>query len=136
MKNFILKLIGGVSLALGVVGAFLPLLPSTCFILLATWAFSKSSPNFHEWLYYRSPFSDSIQNWHQHRVIPNKVKGVATVSLVTSFVLTVMIVSNEVLLVSLGLGMVSLLAYLLTRPSGVDDHFKKLHSRESHQLVN
>ena len=70
MKVFILKLIGGVSLTLGVPGAFLPLLPSTCFILLATWAFSKSSPQFHNWLCYRSPFSDSIQNWQQHRTIP------------------------------------------------------------------
>lgn len=120
MKNFILKFVGGVSLTLGVLGAFLPLLPSTCFILLATWAFSKSSPRFHDWLYYRSPFSTSIQSWKQYRVVPKKVKMMATLSLLTSFVLTSMFVSNAVILVSLGLGMVTLLVYLLTRSSEVD----------------
>jgi uncharacterized membrane protein YbaN (DUF454 family) len=130
MKNFILKLIGGVSLTLGVLGAFLPLLPSTCFILLATWAFSKS-PRFHGWLYYRSPFSTSIQNWQQHRVVPKKVKMMAVLSLVTSFALTAMFVPNTVILASLGLGMVALLAYLLTRLSEIDDQLG-IHTITNH----
>ncbi len=136
MKNLILKVIGGISLMLGVLGAFLPLLPSTCFILLATWAFSKSSPRFHDWLYYDSPFSISIQNWQQHRTVPNKVKMIATLSLVSSFALTAMFVSNVVVLMSLGLAMVTLLAYLLTRSSEVDEQLKNLHSYELRRLVN
>ncbi|MFK7794038.1 MAG: YbaN family protein [Gammaproteobacteria bacterium] len=136
MKILILKLIGGVSLVLGVLGAFLPLLPSTCFMLLATWAFSKSSPRFHDWLYYHSPFSESIQNWQQHHVIPQKVKVLASASMITSFVITAMIVSNVVVLVLLGVGMIALLAYLLTRPGEVDGQLKKTCSYESHQLIN
>jgi uncharacterized membrane protein YbaN (DUF454 family) len=120
MKYIILKLLGGVSLTLGVLGAFLPLLPSTCFILLATWAFSKSSPQFHGWLYCRSPFSISIQNWQQHRVIPKKAKLMALLSLVSSFGLSAMFVSNGIVLITLGLGMMLLLAYLLTRSSDVE----------------
>ena len=136
MKIIILKVIGSVSLTLGVLGAFLPLLPSTCFILLATWAFSKSSPQFHAWLYYRSPFSVSIQNWQQQRVVSKKVKVMAMLSLVSSFALTAMFVSNGVVLLALGLGMVTLLAFLLTRASEVNNQVRNLHSYELHQRAN
>ena len=117
MKNFFLKLVGSVSLGLGVLGAFLPLLPSTCFVLLAAWAFSQSSPKFYDWLYNKSPFSSSIQNWQQHRVIPVKAKVIITVSLASSYTITAMLVSNAMVLIGLGLGMTILLSYLLTRPS-------------------
>ena len=117
MKNLILKIIGGISLGLGMLGAFLPLLPSTYFVLLASWAFSQSSPKFHDWLYNSSPFSSSIQNWQQHRAIPVKAKVIITLSLVSSYVISTMLVSNTIVLISLGLGMTALLSYLLTRPS-------------------
>ena len=138
MKNLILKSIGGISLVLGVLGVFLPLLPSTCFILLATWAFSKSSPQFHGWLTQRSPFSSSIKNWQQHRTVPKKAKVAATLSLVTSFVITSLFVTNEIVLIALSLGMIALLAYLLTRESEIDLDLKVkyLHTDESHQRAS
>jgi len=115
MKNLILKLIGGISLALGVIGMFLPLLPSTCFIIMSTWAFSKSSPKFHHWLYYQSPFSKSIQDWQQHRMVPRKAKIIATLSLLTSFVITALMIPNPILLLVLAAGMSALLVFLITR---------------------
>ncbi len=57
-------------------------------------------------------------------------------SMMISYGITVMIVSNVVVLVSLGIGMVALLAYLLTRPSEVDDRLKEIRSYELRQLVN
>ena len=117
MKNIVLKTIGVVALFMGVLGAVLPLLPSTCFILLAAWAFSKSSPTFHAWLAYRSPFASAIHNWQQHRIIPRKVKWMASLSIMTSFALTAWLVSNPVVIACLAIGMGLLLTYLLTRDS-------------------
>ena len=116
MKKFIFKGIGYSAFTLGVLGMFLPLLPSTCFILLAAWAFSKSSPKFYDWLYSQSPFASSIQNWQQHKCIPRKIKLIATMSILVSFIFTTIVVNNLMILSILGLGMIGLLTYLLTRP--------------------
>lgn len=119
MKRVFLQTLGCISLMLGVLGAFLPLLPSTCFILLATWLFSKSSPRFHHWLVEQSPFSESIQNWQKYRVITRKTKWIASASIFTSFALTVWLFPNPWLVTSLGISMAGLLAYLLTRQNEV-----------------
>ena len=116
MKNILLKILGSICLLLGGLGAFLPLLPSTCFILLAAWSFNRSSPRFHDWLVRRSPFAGSIQNWQRNKSIARKVKVIATLSLVSSFLLTAWMLPNPLLLTSLGIAMAALLAYLLTRP--------------------
>ena len=123
MKKIIYNIVGSVSLSLGIAGAFLPLLPSTCFILLATWAFAKSSPRFHAWLYYNSPFSQSIQDWQQHRIIPIKVKWMATLSILVSYLITLLIVDNQYVLTVVGTGLLILIAYLLSKPS-------KAHTKE------
>ena len=135
MKVVIYNLIGGASLFLGILGVFLPLLPSTCFILLATWAFSKSSPVFHNWLLHDSPFSHSIQNWQRHRVIPTKIKWIASISIVVSYAITLTLVSNAYVLTALALGLVGLLAFILSKPGEtvIESNYQQIH--ELHQPV-
>jgi len=128
MKKIMFKGIGGVSFSLGVLGVFLPLLPSTCFILLSAWAFSKSSPAFHDWLCNKSSFSSAIQSWHQHHVIPIKVKVIAVISICCSFTLSAMMVSNSTVLISLGFGMTVLIGFLISRPSEI--HTNKVDKHE------
>ncbi len=55
---------------IGFVGVFLPVLPTTPFMILALWSFSKSSQRFHNWLYSHKLFGPPLQLWHEHRVIP------------------------------------------------------------------
>ncbi len=131
MKKILLQTAGLISLALGALGAFLPLLPSTCFILLSTWLFSKSSPRFHQWMVHRSPFAQTINQWQQHRVIPKKVKAMATISILASFALSAWLVSNPMVIALLAAGMLLLLMYLLTRNSEVsaEQHHALMHVR-------
>jgi uncharacterized membrane protein YbaN (DUF454 family) len=70
--------------ALGALGMFLPGLPTVPFMLLALWAFSKSSKRFHHWLYTHKVFGPSLQQWRMHRVIPLKAKIVSLLSMALS----------------------------------------------------
>ncbi|MBQ7856568.1 MAG: YbaN family protein [Alistipes sp.] len=79
--NLFLAIIGVVSLVLGVVGIFLPLLPTTPFLLLSAAVWLKASPRLYQWLINHPVLGEYIRNFHQHRAIPLRVK-VYSVSLV------------------------------------------------------
>ena len=66
--------LGCVCLALGFVGLLLPVLPTTPFILLAAFAFSKSSERLHAWLLNHRLYGPLITNWQRHGVIRPRAK--------------------------------------------------------------
>ena len=72
-RPFFLAL-GYVSLALGIIGLLLPVLPTTPFILLAAFAFSKSSEKLHGWLLNHRLYGPLITNWQRHGVIRPRAK--------------------------------------------------------------
>ena len=80
MRIFLI-VIGCVSLALGVLGIFLPMLPTTPFLLLSAAAWFKASPALYEWLLNHKVFGEYIRNYREHRAIPLRVK-IVSVSLV------------------------------------------------------
>ncbi len=61
---------GWLCVGLGVIGAFLPVMPTTIFLILALWAFSRSSARFHHWLYSHPRLGRPLRDWHAHQVIP------------------------------------------------------------------
>lgn len=72
-------------MALGVLGVFLPVLPTTPFMLLAAACFARSSPRFHRWLLNNPTFGPIIDEWHSHRSIPYRAKRTALLLIALSF---------------------------------------------------
>lgn len=69
---------GGFFVLLGLVGVVLPLLPTTPFLLVATFCFSRSSERLHQALLNNRYVGHLIRDWEQHGVIPLKAKILAT----------------------------------------------------------
>jgi uncharacterized membrane protein YbaN (DUF454 family) len=70
---------GGLSMALGVVGLALPLLPTTPFVILAAWCFARSSPRLRAKLVNSRMFGPSLQDWQRERAIARRAKISASV---------------------------------------------------------
>ena len=80
-------ILGWTSLGLGFVGAFLPVLPTTPFLILSAFLFGKSSPRVHRWLLELPTFGPMIKDWEQNRVIRPKAKALA-VTVLTALIWT------------------------------------------------
>lgn len=65
-------------LLLGVIGIFLPVLPTTPFILLSAWAAARSSPRLLAWLEEHTAFGPMIRDWRRGGVVRRRAKWVAT----------------------------------------------------------
>lgn len=114
--------LGCLMVATGVVGAFLPVLPTTPFLLLALWCFSKSSPRLEAWLLNHPRFGKSLRNWREHGAIPRRAK-IAAVSLMTMSYLFYLVILAPLALHALIVAVVMIGAgtFVVTRPSPPKD---------------
>ena len=79
--NIFLTILGLIALGLGILGAFLPVLPTTPFLLLAAALFMRGNKNLHNWLMTHPKLGTYIANFTQHKAIPLKVKIVSITTL-------------------------------------------------------
>ncbi|NHN36224.1 DUF454 domain-containing protein [Pseudomaricurvus alcaniphilus] len=75
VKRYFLISLGWFSVVLGVIGIFLPILPTTPFILLAAWCFARSSDRFHHWLRNHKRLGLIVRSWEDGQGIPLKVRN-------------------------------------------------------------
>lgn len=73
------RLLAITSLALGIIGAFLPVMPTVPFVLLSAWAASHGWPAFERWLLEHKHFGPPIRRWREHGAVPRRAKWLATV---------------------------------------------------------
>ncbi len=76
--------VGILMVILGVVGLFLPVVPTTPFLLLASACFVRSSPRLHAWLLGSRLFGPFLRDWEKHRGVRPHVKIVAVCMILTA----------------------------------------------------
>lgn len=74
-------------LILAFIGALLPGMPTTVFLILAAWAASKGWPEVNDWLLAHPKYGPLIKNWREHGTVPRKVKVIASVMMWLSGIL-------------------------------------------------
>ena len=113
----LLLILGWLMVALGFVGIFVPGLPTVPFLLVALWAFSKSSERFHDWLYNHKRLGPPLRDWREHGVIPVRAKILAIATMVVSFLwITVGIAEDWLLPTIIAACLIPAALFIVTRP--------------------
>lgn len=74
MKTWLWRTLGLFFVGCGYIGAITPGIPTTVFLILALWCFSKSSPELHSWVYNHPMFGQYVRNWSEKRIYPLRAK--------------------------------------------------------------
>lgn len=110
--------VGWLFVALGTAGAFLPVLPTTPFLLVALWAFTRSSPAAAAWLRAHPWLGSYIINWQDHGIIPQRAKFIALTMMSASLAWLVWGTdASSYVKVGVGLILLGAAAFVSTRPS-------------------
>lgn len=80
MKKILLISAGTVSVAMGIIGVFVPILPTTPFLLFSAWCYAKSSEKFYNKLMDNKILGGYIKNYRDKKAMPRRVK-IVTISL-------------------------------------------------------
>jgi len=126
---------GSLSVALGVIGIFFPVLPTTPFLLLAAFCYARSSQRFYDWLLNNRWFGDYIRNYREGRGIPLTEKILAISSLWLTIGFSVLcVVQNmwvKLLLLSIAVGVTIHLVRIKTLRKKVESvHLEEITSIE------
>lgn len=118
LKRGVWLALGLVFVGLGIVGAVLPLLPTTIFLILAAACFARSSPRLEAWLLDHPQFGPGLRAWRAEGSISRRGKTAACAGMALGYLLFWLTVRPGLILgLSAAAGMGLCAAYVLTRPS-------------------
>ena len=116
----IFLIFGGISLILGVLGMVLPILPTTPFLILSAFFFSRGSERAHSWILSRPYFGKIIKDWEDFGVIKKKAKIQAVLAILVFFSYSIIFLQlDSGLKISLGLIGPAIIYFIVSRPSQI-----------------
>lgn len=109
--------LGCLSAAVGLVAVVIPGLPTTVFLLIALWMFTRSSPRMEAWLRGHRLLGPYLRNWERDRSVPRHVKVVAGLAMLSTVLVAWLVVALPApAVVALAITLAVVLAWLSARP--------------------
>ena len=110
------RVLGVVSTSIGLVNAFVPILPTTIFLIIGAWAFGKGAPHWREKLLQHRRFGKPLRDWEDGGRVSRRGKILAVVGISVSWVISVYFVGLTWIIGVVGLFLAGLAIWLATRP--------------------
>ena len=122
MKRLVLISLGWICVSLAFVGVFVPGIPTTIFLIIALWAFTKTSKKLRHWLLHHKRFGPILTNWQEHRVVPRRAKILMVTFMILSVILFHYSLQNLYLTTALIVILGFVARYVISLPSTVPDN--------------
>ena len=122
MKRTLLISLGLLCVGLGFVGVFVPGIPTTIFLIIALWAFTKSSEKLRHWLLNNKRFGPILNNWQEHKVVPRRAKILMVVLMSLAVILFYYSSQSLILTIGLIIILVSVAIYVISLPSKIPEN--------------
>lgn len=110
------RVFGAASVAIGIVNAFIPLLPTTVFLLIGAWAWGKGAPQWRARLLAHPRWGAPLRLWANGRQVSRRGKCMAALGIATSWGLSAVWIGPTTVVLAVGLGLAALVAWLWSRP--------------------
>jgi uncharacterized membrane protein YbaN (DUF454 family) len=108
---------GAIALVLGIIGIALPLVPTTPFLLLAAFCFSRGSQRLHDWLVAHPRFGGPIREWREHGAISRRAKIAAGAAMLAAIGAAAAFGAPKRILIVQAVVMVFVALFVFTRPA-------------------
>jgi len=105
---------------LGAVGAVLPVMPTTPFLLVALWAAARSSPRLRFRLYRHPRYGQALRAWHRHGAVPARAKLAACLLMAASLLVLWLSGATPFVLTMVALFFTAVATFILSRPTHVN----------------
>lgn len=133
LKKYLYIVVGSISLALGVIGIFIPVLPTTPFLLLSSYCYLRGSKRMYHWLMNHKILGAYIYSYLTYKAIPKKTKISAIIFLWSSLILSMVIVPSLHLRILLAVIGTAVTFHLMTLKTLSREEMKALSARYRHE---
>lgn len=118
MTRVLWLILGYAATALAIAGVIMPLVPATPFLLVAAYAFARSSPRLHAWLISHPQFGPLIDNWNRYGAISPRAKTAAVAVMLATLAASWLWGVGTTILIAQAAIMAATATFILSRPNG------------------
>jgi uncharacterized membrane protein YbaN (DUF454 family) len=130
MKIWLWRLLGLLFVGCAYIGAIVPGIPMTTFVILAAWAFAKSSPKLNHWLHTHPTFSPYLIRWEEKSIYPTKVKWIMVITMSLSYTFLLLTLHKIGALIGIGLFMLSIVIWAWRFPGSEEEYERRKKAGE------